>query len=130
MSDNNQKDTEQTILPSYDIEKSPFNWEQLDKLLALKPSLVTCADILGVHENTIKNHIKARFGLTYTEYAARKLSKTRVKLVQKAIESALAGNATLMIFCLKNLCEWQDKIENVNIDTTPIKIEIVKDNAN
>lgn len=130
MSDNNQKDTAPTILPEYDVTKTPFSWEKLDGLLAYKASLPVCEEILGVHQNTIKNHIKARFGITFTEYSDKKLSVTKIRLIQKAIKMAENGNATMMIFCLKNICHWQDKIENVNIDTTPIKIEIVRDNAN
>jgi hypothetical protein len=103
MSDNIQKD--------YDPNKAPFSWEKLDGLLAYKSSLVVCADILECHENSIKNHIKKRYGLTFTEYAEKKLSRTKVKLVQKAIEQATSGNTTMLIFCLKNICKWQDKFE-------------------
>lgn len=105
MSDNIQKD--------YDPNKAPFSWEKLDGLLAYKSSLVVCADILECHENSIKNHIKKRYGLTFTEYAEKKLSRTKVKLVQKAIEQATSGNTTMLIFCLKNLCKWQDRQENI-----------------
>ena len=129
MSDNEQKEQSPTVLPEYNVEKTPFSWDKLDGLLAYKASLPVCEEILGVHQNTIKNHIKARHGITFTEYQDRKLSVTKMRLIQKAIKMAENGNATMMIFCLKNICQWQDKIENVNIDTTPIKLEIVKDNA-
>lgn len=129
MSDNDQKDSSPTVVFEYDESKTPFSWDKLDGLLAFKANLTVCEEILGVHQNTIKNHIKARYGLTFTEYSNRKLSVTKLRLVQKAIKMAENGNATMMIFCLKNICQWQDKIENVNIDTTPIRIEIVKDNG-
>ena len=130
MSDIEQKELSPTILPEYNTKKTPFSWDKLDGLLAYKASLTVCEEILGVHQNTIKNHIKARYELTFTEYSDRKLSVTKLRLIQKAIKMAEQGNATMMIFCLKNICQWQDKIENVNIDTTPIQIEIIKDNAN
>jgi hypothetical protein len=115
MSDNIQKD--------YDPNKAPFSWEKLDGLLAYKSSLVVCADILECHENSIKNHIKKRYGLTFTQYAEKKLSRTKVKLVQKAIEQATSGNTTMLIFCLKNICKWADK-QDVEVDGT-IKTNIV-----
>ena len=118
MSDNIQKE--------YDPNKAPFSWEKLDGLLAYKSSLVVCADILECHENSIKNHIKKRYGLTFTEYAEKKLSRTKVKLVQKAIEQATSGNTTMLIFCLKNLCKWADR-NDVEIDSSNIKINIDKD---
>ena len=129
MSDNNKREDKPTVLQEYNIEKTPFSWEKLDGLLAFKANLTVCEEILGVHQNTIKNHIRARYGITFTEYMDRKLSVTKMRLVQKAIKMAENGSATMLIFCLKNICQWQDKIENVNIDTTPIKIEIIKDNA-
>ena len=127
MSDNDQKKEVETVLPPYNIDEAPFSWDTLDSILRFKPSLIMSADILGVHENTIKNHIKKRFGLTYTEYADKKLSGTKLKLTQKAIAMAMAGNATMLIFSLKNICHWQDKIETPMDTGTPIRIEIVKD---
>ena len=112
----------------YNLAKSPFSWDKLDGLLLYKTSLKSCAEILDTTDTTIKNHIKQRFDMTFTEYAQRKISKTKVKLVSKALEMATSGNTTMMIFCLKNICGWQDKIENENIDTNPIQIQIVKDN--
>lgn len=119
MSKNKQK-------KEYDTSKAPFSWDKLDGLLAYKSSLVVCADILECHENTIKNHIKARFDMTFTEYAEKKLSRTKVKLVQKAIEMANSGHATMMIFCLKNICKWSDNNDQ-QIDIGKIQINIDKE---
>lgn len=95
----------------YDIAKCPFSWDKLDGLLAYKSSLVVCADILETTDTTIKNHIQRRYGMTFTEYSQKKLSRTKVKLVSKAIEMATSGNVTMLIFCLKNLAGWSDKLE-------------------
>lgn len=113
------------IQKEYDPDKAPFSWDKLDGLLAYKSSLVICADILDCHENTIKNHIKKRYGLSFTEYSEKKLSRTKVKLVQKAIEMALAGNTTMMIFSLKNICKWNDNNET-SIDLSKVNITIDK----
>ena len=116
MSDNIQKE--------YDETKTPFSWDKLDGLLAYKSSLVVCSEMLGCHENTIKNHIKKRFDQTFSAYADRKLSRTKVKLVSKAIEQATSGNTTMLIFCLKNLCKWQDKFESTEVVTEGKKLVI------
>lgn len=123
MSSNKQKE-------EYDTSKTPFSWDKLDGLLAYKSSLVVCADILDCHENTIKNHIKKRYDMTFTQYAEKKLSRTKVKLVQKAIEQATSGNSTMLIFCLKNLCKWADKIDeqvksDIQIHLPEIKLKDV-----
>tara|TARA_R100000388_G_C7218210_1_gene147377 strand:- start:17 stop:415 length:399 start_codon:yes stop_codon:yes gene_type:complete len=130
MSDNDQKEEEPTLLPEYDVAKTPFSWDKLDGLLAYKANLTTCEEILGVHQNTIKNHIKSRYGQTFTEYQDRKLSVTKLRLVQKAIKMAENGSATMLIFCLKNICKWVDKVETTEIDTSPIQIEIVSNAKN
>ena len=121
MSDNTQKE--------YDPQSAPFSWDKLDGLLAYKSSLVVCGEMLGCHENTVKNHIKKRYGITFGQYADKKLSRTRVKLVSKAIEQATSGNTTMLIFCLKNLCKWADKQDDtVNIGN--ISINVDKDDSN
>jgi len=107
----------------YDPAKCPFSWEKLDGLLAYKSSLVVCADILETTDTTIKNHIKRRYDMTFTEYAEKKLSRTKVKLVQKAIEMATSGNTAMMIFCLKNINKWSDR-QDIEIDGT-IKTNVV-----
>jgi hypothetical protein len=111
----------------YNLAKAPFSWDKLDGLLAYKASLVTCADILDTTNTTIKNHIRKRYDKTFTEYADQKLSRTRVKLVQKAIEMANSGNATMLIFCLKNINKWQDKHDdnsNIVVDTKKLVINM------
>jgi len=112
----------------YDAANAPFSWDKLDGLLAYKSSLIVCAEILETTDTTIKNHIKKRHNLTFTEYAERKLSRTKVKLVQKAIEQATSGNTVMLIFCLKNLCKWADKSES-EIDMKGVVINIDKDDS-
>jgi len=112
----------------YDTQRTPFSWDKLDGILARPATLVICAEILGVHENTIKLHIKDRFGETFTEYSNRKMSITKFKLMDKALKMAESGNVPMLIFSLKNLCGWSDKIESkLDIDTTKIEIKILEE---
>ena len=104
-------------------EAAPFSWDKLDGLLAYKSSLLVCSDILEVSETTIKKHIKKRYSLTFGEYAEKKLSRTKVKLVQKAMEMANAGDRVMLIFCLKNINKWADKVDDgVVINTQKINL--------
>jgi hypothetical protein len=98
----------------YDASKTPFSWDKLDGLLACKSTLVTCSDILDVSTTTIKDHIKKRFQLSFTEYADKKLSRTKVKLAQKALQMAFKGDRTMLIFSLKNINKWVDNPEPDN----------------
>lgn len=109
---------------AYDIEKTPFSWDKLDGLLAIKSTLVMCAELLDVSHQTIKNHIRARFDQTFTEYQERKLSKTKVRLIQQALTMAMNGDRTMLIFCLKNICKWSDEPEKEAEDMiTRIKVD-------
>jgi len=107
----------------YDVAKAPFSWEKLDGLLAHKSTAMMCEELLDCPASTIKDHIRYRYGLTFTEYADKKLSVTKLKLVQKAIQMAMNGNVVMTIFCLKNINKWQDKFET-EIDINMNKIEL------
>jgi hypothetical protein len=85
--------------------------------------MLDCEEIMGVTDDTINNRIKAKYGITFSAYRNKKMSLTRMTLVQKALDQAKAGNVTMMIFCLKNLCGWSDKNE-LAVGSIKEKIEI------
>jgi hypothetical protein len=111
MSNLSKPDTDDNTIKEYDLSSTPFSWDKLDGLLAYKSSLRMCSEILDVPATTIHDHIKRRYNKTFTDYAEDKLSVTKLKLVQKAIKMAEKGDRVMLIFCLKNICKWQDKIE-------------------
>jgi hypothetical protein len=115
----------ENMTKEYDLTKTPFSWDKLDGLLQYKSSLTVCSELMGCPASTIQNHIKERFGLTFTDYAEMKLSPMKFKLVQKAIQMALAGDRVMMIFSLKNICKWSDNNENT-IDISKIQINVEK----
>lgn len=103
--------------------KVELNYDKLDALLQFKVTKGFCADYLGVSEDTIDRRIKEDHSKTFTEYHELKLARTGLKLQQKAIEAALSGNTTLMIFCLKNISKWVDKHEStVDVADNAIKL--------
>jgi len=105
--------------------KKNLDYSALDALLQFKVSCNFCADYLGVSRDTIVRRIKEDHGLTFSEYHQLKKERTATKLQQKAIELALKGNSTMMIFCLKNLAGWSDKQE-IEQKTTEKRIVEVK----
>lgn len=106
-----------------------LNWDKLDGILQFKPTLKTCADFLELSEKTIENKIREKYDCTFAEYRERKMGNVKVKLQQKAIQMALGGHATMMIFCLKNLCKWADKVENTNIEEGKLEVTFKKDGS-
>lgn len=89
-----------------------LNWDQLDKLCRLGLRLKDCAQILSCSHDVIERRIKRDHDMTFEEYKDSQMSHTRRTLISKAIEMADGGNVTMLIFCLKNLAGWTDKVEH------------------
>lgn len=66
---------------------------------------------LKISQDTLARAVEKMTGMTFAEYRDKKVDLTRLKLVQKAVTMAMDGNPTMLIFCLKNLCNWKDKNE-------------------
>lgn len=108
--------------------KVEVDYKVLDALLQFKVPLYFVADYMGVSRDTIIRRLREDHDMTYAEYHDLRLQRTATKLQQKAIEMALAGNATMMIFSLKNLAGWSDKIDNdIKIQSNGITITVNKD---
>lgn len=88
-----------------------IDWTRLDSYLELKATKKSCALLLEISEDTIERNIKSKYGLTFTEYAEKRMEPIKLKLIQKALSKALDGENVLLIFCLKNLCGWGDRFE-------------------
>lgn len=108
--------------------KKPFDWKILDALVQFKVSMRFCAEYMDCSEKHIERNIKAKYKMTFTEYKELKSQGVALKLQQKAINMALQdGNTTMMIFCLKNIANWSDKLEqkvtegNITVNYTKAK---------
>ena len=105
-----------------------INFGELDAMMQFKVTKGFVADWFKCSEDTIENRIKENSGMTFTEYNKLKMSRTGLKLQQKAISMALAGDRTMLIFSLKNMAGWTDKVEN-EINLKKIGITIDKEDA-
>jgi len=93
--------------PAHEID-----WSKLDGMLVFDASVNVCADILGVSHDTLERHVKREKGMTFGEYKAIKVQQTVLRLKQTMIKKALGGDNTCMIFALKNMSTWSDKVEH------------------
>jgi hypothetical protein len=110
--------------------KIEVDYKVLDALLQFKVPLYFVADYMNVSRDTIIRRLKEDYDMTFAEYHELRLMRTATKLQQKAIEMALAGNATMMIFSLKNLAGWADKVDNdIKIQSNGISITVNKDES-
>ena len=91
----------------FDDEKD----RQLKAVLRLKPTKKDVAFFLDCCEETIENHIREKYDMTFSDFRDKQMTHTRFSIVRKAIQKAEAGDNTMLIFSLKNLCGWKDKFE-------------------
>ncbi len=94
-----------------------IDWELLDKILAIGASLLDTSDIMNLSEDTVQRAIKKEHGITFQEYREKKMSKTRLRLRQKQIDCALAGNVTMLIWLGKQILGQSEKIMQVEDST-------------
>lgn len=46
----------------------------------------------------------------------------KYRLIDRAVDMAMSGNTTMMIFCLKNYCGWVEKAESPEDDVKPFTL--------
>lgn len=86
----------------------PLDWDKVDLLCSYKLSLDDIAYLSNISSRQLEERIRQKDDCTFLVYRAKKLGDTKVKLIKKALEKAEMGDNTMLIFCLKNLCKWND----------------------
>ena len=79
-----------------------FDWDKLNAILQFMPQKDVVSDIMGVSEDTIDRRIKETHNCNFKEYRDRKMAPVKMRLIKKAIDKAMNGDNTMLIFCLKN----------------------------
>ncbi len=86
---------------------------QLKALCRMKPTQSDCAAFFKCSLDTIERFIRKETGLTYAEFRDQSMVHTRFDLIRKAIKRSDVSD-TMLIFSLKNLCDWTDKLKTEN----------------
>lgn len=86
--------------------------EKLEALCRMAPTLKDAAAFFKVNQDTITDRCKEWGYEGFSDAREQNMVHTRLSLIRKAINMAEAGNATMLIFALKNLCGWADKIDS------------------
>jgi hypothetical protein len=89
-----------------------LDWSKLEGMLLFDATIHVCAKELGCSHDTLERRIKEKYGETFAEHKEKILEHTVLKLKTKMINKALGGDNTCLIFCLKNLGKWADKVEH------------------
>lgn len=112
--------------------KKEIDWSKLDGMLLYDASAWFCAAELGVSHDCLQDRIREEKNMTFSEYKKTKLERTAIRVKQKMITKALSGDNTCMIFVLKNIGDWSDRVDSSGADSSkPIilryKLEEVSD---
>ena len=103
--------------PSKSIAK-----EQLTALMRMKPSLSDTAAFFMVSEDTIERHIAREFEMSFAEFREAHMVECRHELIRKAYSMALGGDRAMLALCLKHMCGWVDKVENIESARSVIQL--------
>ena len=107
--------------------------EQLEKYMIMGPKLKNTAWFFRCSETTIEDTIRKHYDLTFREFREQRAEPIRDSLQKKAYQMAMQGNATMLIFALKNRCGWSDKQEvnsTVNTPNININYKVVENGTN
>jgi hypothetical protein len=89
-----------------------IDWNHVDFLLCAHCSGTEIADCLDMHYQTFYDRVKEKFGLTFTEFAAKKHSKGKGLLRGAQLKKALSGNPQMLVWMGKQLLKQKDTIES------------------
>lgn len=97
---------------------------QLRMLMRLKPTLEDTAAFFECSHKTIERMVRKNFKTSFVQFRDQNMVHTRLNIVRKAIQKAESGDNTMLIFCLKNLCDWQDNIKHDHSVVRDVVIKI------
>ncbi len=92
--------------------KKMIDLRQLKELMRVHPTLKDTANFFDVSEDIIELRIKEEWGISFPEFREQNTVHTRLSVVRKIIQKALAGDNAMLIWYSKNKLGWADKFEN------------------
>ncbi len=92
---------------------------KLKALMRLKPTLADTAAFFECSERTVERYVKEEFSMTFRDFCEAYMVHTRLNLIRKAIDKAEKGDNVMLIFCLKNLCGWENEPNKQALAASP-----------
>lgn len=86
-----------------------YDWVAVEKLFALRCTLVEAAGVCRVHPYALAQACKRQYGMTYGELVDRFAADTKRDLREKQVSLALEGNPTMLIWLGKQMLGQRDQ---------------------
>lgn len=109
-------------------KKIQLDTKQAEIFGYFKATYETMADYLGVSIDTIRDRMQE--GNEFSNAYKKGFSGMKMKLSEAQLQTALKGNATLLIWLGKQYLGQKDSFEDNTKEHKPIKIEIIESNTN
>lgn len=87
-----------------------FSQQQFEALLRLNPTLKDTAAFFQVSEPTLLRRAKEWGYDSFEDARDQNMVHTKLDLIREAVRRSKSSD-TMLIFSLKNLCQWRDKHE-------------------
>lgn len=95
-----------------------IDWEKLDSYLLSGSTRQRIAFAFGMTDESLANKIKAKYGMTFTEYSSKKYAEGEYLIeasqFQKALKNSAPGNTQMLIHLGKVRLGQKDSVPEVN----------------
>lgn len=105
--------------------KAAIDWSQFDKLCAMQCTLDEIASFFNVSSDTIERRCLQEKKALFADVWRQKAAKGKISLRRKTWQKIEEGNTAILIFALKNILGWSDKMTNVEIPSDESTIPVV-----
>ena len=107
--------------------KIEIDWPRLDQACLVGCTLLECAAILGIDDNTLTRAVQEGYGLTFGQYRDQKEAPKLAQLRERLWDAALNPNSGPVdrIWVSKNKLGWTDKQE-VQQRVDPAVLEMIE----
>ena len=104
--------------------KLKIDWDQFDKLCAIKCTRDEIANILEISHDTLERACKRDKQCSYASYYEKKASKGVASLRRRQYQLAQDGNVTMLIWLGKQYLGQSDKLEQKTESTHTVSEEV------
>jgi len=105
-----------------------IDWEKVDNMCAIQCTGEEIAGVLDIDYDTLQRACKREKNLLFSDYIGQKKSGGKMSLRRKQYSTAMAGNATMLVWLGKNWLGQTDKLDTTSSDgsmTPPTTIQLV-----
>jgi|TARA_R110000787_G_scaffold108943_1_gene217374 hypothetical protein len=105
-----------------------IDWEKVDNMCAIQCTGEEIAGVLDIDYDTLSSACKREKNLLFSDYIGQKKSGGKMSLRRKQYSTAMAGNATMLVWLGKNWLGQTDKLDTTSSDgsmTPPTTIQLV-----